>query len=164
MWNNINQHTAIVLISQVRNQIGSYGASMGPMGGLALQHMNSTQIKLWSNPNVKEAIKGKIHTGDLILERPIGRSVTWTVEKNRGPGMNESNAYDLYFAGDHVGVDLVGEILDYGVEFGIVQKGGAWYTVNEERFQGRVAAVKHLRENEDIAEKLYQEILEKAPR
>lgn len=162
MLNNINRDTAIIMISQVRNSIGSYGASKIPMGGEALQHYNSTQLKLWSNPNIKEAIMGKVKNGDLILERPIGRSVTWTAEKTRGPGMNASNSYDLYFDGDYVGVDKIGEILDFGVEYGVIKKGGAWYTVGEERFQGRPAAVKYLRENDDVAEKFYTQILEKA--
>lgn len=162
MFNRVNEHTALILISQIRNQIGSYGASITPMGGTALQHLNSAQIKLWSNPNIKEAIQGTISDGDLIFKRPVGREVTWTVEKNRGPGMNMSSAYDLYFAGDFVGVDRVGEVVDLGVEYGIIKKGGAWYTVGDERFQGRTKVVEYLRENPDIEEKFYLEILGKA--
>lgn len=162
MFNNVNTHTALILISQVRTNILQTGGVPAPMGGLAMQHMNSTQIKLWSNPNIKEAIKGKIRNGNLILERPVGRSVTWTIEKNRGPGMNMTNSYDLYFAGDHVGVDRIGEIVDYGVEFGLIRKAAAWYYIGEDKFQGRPGAVSYLRENEDIAEKLYQQILEKS--
>lgn len=162
MLNSINEHTALVFISQVRNQIGSYGASLTPMGGKAVEHMNSTTIKLWSNPSEKEAIKGKITEGDLIFEKPIGRPVVWTVEKNRGPGMNESNKYDMYFKGDFVGVDRVGEIIDFGVEMGVVKKGGAWYTIGDERFQGRIKAVEYLRSNPDIEDKIYGEILAKS--
>ncbi len=162
MLNSINEHTALILISQVRNQIGSYGASLTPMGGKAVEHMNSTTIKLWSNPSEKEAIKGKVTEGDLIFEKPVGRPVVWTVEKNRGPGMNESNRYDMYFKGDFVGVDRVGEIIDFGVEMGIVKKGGAWYTIGDERFQGRIKAVEYLRSNPDIEEKIYGEILAKS--
>lgn len=159
MFNSVNQHTALILISQVRNQIGSYGATLAPMGGKAVEHMNSLQIKLWSNPSEKEAIKGKITEGNLIFEKPIGRPVTWTVEKNRGPGMNESGKYDLYFKGDFVGVDLTGEIIDFGVETGLVKKGGAWYTIGDERFQGRAKAVEFLRANPDVQNKIYGDIL-----
>jgi len=162
MFNNINEHTAIILISQVRTNITQTGGIPIPMGGIALQHMNSTQIKLWANPNIKEAIKGEVTNGDLVFERPIGRKTIWTVEKNRGPGMNMTGDYDLYFAGDFVGIDLVGEILDFGVEIGSIRKGGAWLYIGEEKFQGRPAAVKYLRDNLDIQEKIYQEILEKA--
>lgn len=159
MINNLNEHTCVVFISQVRNKISTYGASKTMMGGEAAEFINSTIIKLWSNPSEKEAINGTIKNGDLILQRPVGRPVTWTVSKARGPGMGHSNAYDLYFAGDSVGIDLTGEIIDYGVEFGVIKKGGAWYTVGEERFQGRPKAVAYLKDNPDIQEKLYLEIM-----
>lgn len=161
MINNLNEKCCVVMISQVRNKIGSYGASKTMMGGEAAEFINSTIIKLWSNPNEKEAIAGQIKNGDLILQRPVGRSVTWTINKARGPGMNWTNAYDQYFAGDFVGIDLTGEIIDYGVEFGVVQKGGAWYTIGSERFQGRPKAVAYLRDNPDVQEALYMQILEK---
>jgi hypothetical protein len=41
---------------------------------------------------------------------------------------------------------------------GIVEKGGAWYTIDEERFQGRAKAVIYLKENPKIVEKLIKEI------
>jgi len=45
---------------------------------------------------------------------------------------------------------------------GIVQKGGAWYTVNGERFQGRAKTVEYLRENPDVAEKIKGEVYDKS--
>jgi recombination protein RecA len=41
---------------------------------------------------------------------------------------------------------------------GIVEKGGAWYTVNDERFQGRAKAVQYLRDNPKVVEELQEEI------
>lgn len=41
---------------------------------------------------------------------------------------------------------------------GIVEKGGAWYTVNKERFQGRAKAVAYLKENPDVVDILIGEI------
>lgn len=162
MLNRVNEHTALIFISQVRNQIGSWGASLSHMGGKGLEHMNSTTIKLWSNPAEKEAIKGEVTSGDLILTRPVGRPVTWTVEKNRGPGMNASNEYKFYFAGDHVGVDLTGEVLTFGVEYGIIKKSGAWFYIGDEKFHGEENATKFLWQNPDIEEKIYGEILAKS--
>jgi recombination protein RecA len=162
MFNRVNTDTAVVLISQVRNQIGSYGASLAPMGGKAVEHMNSLQLKLWSNPSDKEAIKGNVTEGDYIVNKPIGRKVTWTVEKNRGPGMNTTGEYDLYFAGEFVGIDLGAEIIDAGIEMGIVKKGGAWYTIGDDKFQGKDKAVQFLRENMDVQERIYGDILAKS--
>lgn len=76
--------------------------------------------------------------------------------------MNMSNKYDLYFAGPDVGIDLCGEIVDFGVELGTIKKGGAWYNIGDEKFQGRPAAVKYLRDNPDISEKIYGDILAKS--
>lgn len=161
MVNNINKDTAFILISQVRNAIGSYGASKTYMGGMSVEHMNSTVLKLWSNPSEKESIKQDVTEGNFIFKRPVGRSVTWTVDKNRGPGMNYSGDYDLYFNGTFVGIDLAGEIIDASVEFGLIKRGGAgWYTIGDTKLQGRPAASKYLRDNPDVQERLYGEIIE----
>jgi recombination protein RecA len=61
-----------------------------------------------------------------------------------------------------LGVDSVGEVLDVAEMMGIVQKGGAWYTVNEERFQGRAKTVEYLRTNPDVVKKLEKEIYDKS--
>jgi hypothetical protein len=41
---------------------------------------------------------------------------------------------------------------------GVIEKGGAWYTVNGERFQGRAKAVAYLRENPNVVDSLVEEI------
>lgn len=165
MFNNINQHTALVLISQVRNQIGSYGASISPMGGKAMEHMNSTQIKLWSNPNEKESIKGNVSDGDLIFTRPIGRPVMWTIDKSRGAGMNQTGTYDMYFAGNTIGIDTIGEIITYGVEYGVIRKSGNWLAYGEDMDKGLNGAKqfrKFLVEHPDMYQEIYDIVMEKA--
>jgi recombination protein RecA len=162
MLNDLNKHTCIVVISQVRNKFHQYGASKTLMGGEAAEFMNSTIIKMYAPLSDKETKKAQVTKGDLILERPVGRPVTWTIDKARGPGMNQTGNYDMYFAGDEVGIDLTGEVIDYGVEYGVIAKGGAWYTVNGERLQGRNKAVAYLKENPEVQEKLYLEVLEKS--
>jgi len=42
--------------------------------------------------------------------------------------------------------------------YGLIEKGGAWYTINGERFQGRAKAVAYLRENPEVSGKLIGEI------
>ena len=161
MLNAVNEKTAIIMISQVRNNIGSYGASISFMGGKAVEHAASTVLKLWRSPS--DVIEAEVHVGDgLLMKRPVGSPVTWTVEKNRGPGMGMSNTYDLYTGGDNIGIDLTGEVVTYGVEYGIIKKGGAWFTLGDERFQGRAKVIQYLRENPDIQEKVYGEILAKS--
>jgi len=161
MMNSVNQGTAIILISQVRNKIGSYGGGLEFQGGKAVEHASSTILKLWRTPS--DSIEAEVHVGDgLLLKRPVGAPVTWTVEKNRGPGMGMSNSYDIYTGGDFRGIDLTGEVVTYGVEYGIIKKGGAWFTVGDERFQGRPKVIDYLRNNPDVQEKIYGEILAKS--
>jgi len=162
MLNYANKNTLLVLISQQRNQFGSMHASHIPTGGMAVKFFSSTVIKLWASEADANAIKSGIQVGDKIIEQKVGRPVNWIIDYNKTGPMGLSGQYDFYFQGDKVGVDAVGEILDTAEMMGIVQKGGAWYTVNEERFQGRAKAVEYLRENPEVAEKIKQEIYDKS--
>lgn len=158
--NAVNEKCAIIMISQVRNAIGSYGASISFMGGMALQHANSTTLKFWRTPS--DIIEAEVHVGDgLLLKRPVGAPVTWTVEKNRGPGMGESNKYNIYTAGETVGIDLASEVVTFGVEYGVIKKGGAWFTIGDKQLQGAGTARDFLVENPDILKQVYDGILEK---
>jgi recombination protein RecA len=157
MLNAVNQKCAIVLISQVRNQFTSYGASKTYMGGMALEHANSTVLKFWRTPS--DVLEMDVAVGDLILKKPVGAPINWMIEKNRGPGMGWSNKYNLYTGGPFVGIDLAGEILTYGIEFGVIKKGGAWFTIGDEKIQGEIAAAKYLRENPDIMQDFYEKIM-----
>lgn len=161
MLNAVNEKTAIIVVSQVRNQIGTYGASLSFMGGKALEHASSTIIKFWRAPS--GVIMDDVHVGDgLLLKRPVGGKVTWTVQKNRGPGMDATNDYKIYTAGDFVGIDLADEVVTFGTEYGIIKKGGAWYTIGDDKFQGDKNAATYLRENPDVLKSVYSQILEKS--
>lgn len=160
MLNKVNDHTALVFVSQVRNEFGSMHASLKPMGGKGLDHMNSTSIKLWSSMAEAQQITGEVTDGDTLYTKPIGRQVTWTIDKNRGPGMGMSGTYDFYFDGPEIGIDRVGETFDLAVFLGKISKGGAWYTIYGERFQGRPKALAYVKENPEIFEKLEADVFE----
>jgi recombination protein RecA len=162
MLNYANKNTLLVLISQQRNQFGSMHASHIPTGGMAVKFFSSTVVKLWASEADANAIKSGIQVGDKIIEQKVGRPVNWIIDYNKTGPMGLSGQYDFYFQGDKVGVDSVGEVLDVAEMMGIVQKGGAWYTVNEERFQGRAKAIEYLRSNPDVVEKLMGEIYDKS--
>ena len=162
MLNYANKNTLLVLISQQRNQFGSMHASHIPTGGMAVKFFSSTVIKLWSSEAEANAIKSGIQVGDKIIEQKVGRPVNWIVDYNKLGPPNLSGQYDFYYQGPTIGVDGVGEVLDVAEMMGIVQKGGAWYTVNGERFQGRAKSVEYLKDNPDIVEKLKKEIYDKS--
>jgi recombination protein RecA len=158
MLNYANKKTLLVLISQQRNQFGSMHASHIPTGGMAVKFFSSTVVKLWSSEAEANAIKAGVKVGDKIIEQRVGRPVNWIIDYNKLGPPNLSGQYDFYFQGETVGVDFVGEVLDVAEQHGAVEKGGAWYTIEGERFQGRAKAVAWLRENPEIVEKLKNKI------
>ena len=158
MLNYANKNTLLILISQQRNQFGSMHASHIPTGGMAVKFFSSTVIKLWSSEAEANAIKAGVKVGDKIIEQRVGRPVNWIIDYNKLGPPNLSGQYDFYYQGEALGVDRVGETLDVAEMCGIVEKGGAWYTVNGERFQGRAKAVAYLRENPDVVDNLVGEI------
>jgi recombination protein RecA len=158
MLNYANKKTLLVLISQQRNQFGSMHASHIPTGGMAVKFFSSTVVKLWSSEAEANAIKAGIKVGDKIIEQRVGRPVNWIIDYNKLGPPNLSGQYDFYFQGDNIGVDQVGEVLDVAEQHGVIEKGGAWYTIGEERFQGRAKAVQYLRENADVVSALREKV------
>jgi recombination protein RecA len=162
MLNYANKNTLLVLISQQRNQFGSMHASHIPTGGMAVKFFSSTIIKLWSSEAEANAIKSGIKVGDKIIEQKVGRPVNWIIDYNKLGPPNLSGQYDFYYQGDNLGVDSIGEIADVSEMMGIIQKGGAWYTVGEERFQGRAKVVEYLKNNPDVVKDLQEKIYDKS--
>jgi recombination protein RecA len=152
--NNQDGQTLLVLISQLRNNIGAMYASHMPTGGLAVKFFSSTVVKLWSSDSDNNALKSKITVGDKLIEGKIGRKVNWHIDFNKtGPGFL-SGEYDFYFDGDAIGVDKVADLVDTAELLGIIEKGGAWYTVLGERLQGRAKVIEYLKENPEKIKEL----------
>lgn len=152
--NNQTKQTLLVLISQQRNSIGQMFVSHQPTGGHAVKFFSSTIVKLWSSESEKNAIQGKIEVGDKVIQNKIGRQVTWTIDFNKTGPAFISGMYDFYFDGDNIGVDNIAEVVDVAEQFGHIEKGGAWYTVLGERFQGRAKVIEWLRQNPERFEEL----------
>lgn len=161
MLNYANKNTLLILISQQRNQFGSMHASHIPTGGMAVKFFSSTVIKLWSSEAEANAIKAGVQVGDKIIERKVGRPVNWIIDYNKLGPPNLSGQYDFYYQGDRVGIDVTGEVLDVAEQMGVVEKGGAWYTVLGERFQGRAKTIEWLRENPESVDELRNQIYAK---
>lgn len=154
-----NYNTAIVFTSQVRMDLSGFMPGMKPSGGKEVGHDDVLRVRLFSSKSDKQALTGPVMYGEQLLEEVIGRKVTWTIDKNKINGKYGTGDYDLYTQGDSVGIDRAGELLDYGIKYGIVKKGGAWISVGDERLQGRPKAVQYLQENPSVAEEIEGEIL-----
>jgi recombination protein RecA len=156
--NNQTKQTLLILISQQRNNISSMYVSHAPTGGHAVKFFSSTVIKLWSSESDNQAIKDKVSSGDKLIEKKVGRSVTWNIDFNKTGPAFINGTYDFYFDSDHIGVDNVAEVVDVAELHGIIEKAGAWYTVLGERFQGRAKVVEWLRDNPEKVDELVKSI------
>lgn len=156
--NNQVKPTLLVLISQARNNIGAMYVSQQPTGGMATKFYSSTIVKLFSSESDNQAIKGKIYVGDKIIEEKIGRKVRWDVQFSKTSPAFQSGEYDFYFRGADLGVDTIADLVDTAEILGFIERAGAWYTVEGERYQGRDKLVLGVKENIDIQEALIKKV------
>lgn len=152
--NNRVKPTLLLVISQARNNISAMYTSQGPQGGMSTKYYSSTIIKLFSSESDNQAIKGKIYSGDKIIEEKIGRKVRWEVQFSKTSPAFQSGEYDFYFRGDTIGIDSIADLVDLAEFRGNIEKGGAWYTVLGERFQGRAKVVEWLKDNKEKVDEL----------
>lgn len=141
-------NTVAIFINQLREKVGvMYGNPEVTTGGRALKFYSSVRIDV----RRVEAIKD----GSNI----IGNRTRAKVVKNKlAPPFKEAE-FDIMFG---EGISKEGNILDIGVQYDIVQKGGAWYSYNGDRIgQGRDKAKEYLRQNPGIADTIYNQIMEK---
>ena len=161
MMNYANKNTLLVLISQQRNQFGSMHASHIPTGGMAVKFFSSTIVKLWSSEAEANSIKDKIQIGDRLIEQKVGRPVNWTVDYNKTGPQFIGGSYDFYFQGNTVGVDGVADLVDTAEMMGIIERGGSWYTILGERYQGRAKVIDMMKENPDKVEEIRKMVYDK---
>jgi recombination protein RecA len=156
--NNQEKPTLLILISQARNNLGAMYVNQIPTGGKAVQFYSSTIVKLFSSESDNQAIKGKIYVGDKIIEEKVGRKVRWDVQFSKTSPAFQSGEYDFYFRGDELGVDSIADLVDTAEMMGLIERSGAWYTVEGERFQGREKLVAGVKEQLDIQELLIKKV------
>lgn len=156
MVNGINYSCAVVHISQQRVNVGSPAIHKPNMatGGKEIGHNDTIRIRLVGTRSDDKVIKGQIQRGSNLVEEVIGFPVDFWIQKNRINGKESTGKYD-FLKIDPPGVNYPGEILDYAVAFGLIEKSGSWVTFpNGERAQGRNSAVAYLRENPTVVEEL----------
>jgi recombination protein RecA len=147
----VNENTAIVLLSQTTTKIANTYIQFIPHGGQKTLFAASQIVKLTSSNTDANQIKGEIHVGEKVFEKPIGRHVEGFVEKNKLGKAHETAEYDMYYGGKNVGIDLVGEVVDEAIKFDVIDKRGGWFYFGEDQWQGRPAVVKHFQNNpEDV--------------
>ena len=140
-------NTTCIFINQLREKIGvMFGNPETTTGGNALKFYASVRLDIRKASAIKE--------GDEI----IGNQVRIKVIKNKVAPPFKKAEFDLMF---NEGISRVGEIVDMGVEKGILTKSGSWYSYEGNKLaQGRDAAKNVLRDNPDLAEEIENKIME----
>ena len=145
-------HTCLIFINQLRMKIGvMFGNPETTTGGRALPFYASVRLDIRRIARVKD--------GDI----DIGNRTRVKIVKNKvAPPFREAE-FDLIFHGKHIGISWEGDLIDMGVENGIVEKSGAWFSYGDERLgQGRDNAKNFLIDNplvkEEIQAKLCAEL------
>ncbi|MBR1941642.1 MAG: recombinase RecA [Bacteroidaceae bacterium] len=139
--------TCCIFINQLREKIGvMFGNPETTTGGNALKFYASVRIDIRGGQAIKN--------GDDVL----GKSTRVKIIKNKVAPPFRKAEFDIMFG---EGISKTGEIVDLGVELGIIKKSGSWFSYNDTRLaQGRDAAKQVIADNPELAEELEAQIKE----
>jgi recombination protein RecA len=141
-------NTICIFINQLREKIGvMFGNPETTTGGNALKFYASVRLDIRRMAQIKDG------------EEAIGNRVKVKVVKNKVAPPFRNAGFDIIFG---EGISKVGEILDMGVEMGVVQKSGSWFSYNSDKLgQGREGVKSLLRDNPQLANEIEAKIREK---
>ncbi|RUA25624.1 MAG: recombinase RecA [Bacteroidetes bacterium] len=139
--------TTCIFINQLREKIGvMFGNPETTTGGNALKFYASVRIDIRRSSQIKDT------------EKVLGNRVKIKVVKNKVAPPFRTAELDIIYG---EGFSKVGELVDLGVEFGIVKKSGSWFSYGETKLgQGREAVKQLLKDNPELAEELEIKIKE----
>lgn len=140
-----NNECTVIFINQLREKVGViYGNPETTTGGRALKFYASVRIDI----RRAEALKD----GSTI----IGNTVNVKVVKNKVAPPFKNCQIDIIYG---KGISKTSEILDLGVELGLLKKSGSWFEYNGERFaNGKEAAKRYLEDHQDFMDELSNKI------
>ena len=140
-------NTTCIFINQLREKIGvMFGNPETTTGGNALKFYASVRIDIRRVTSIKD--------GDEV----IGNQVRVKVVKNKVAPPFRKCEFEITFG---EGISKVGEIVDLGVEYGIIQKSGSWFSYGGSKLgQGRDGVKRVLKDNPELCEELEAKIMQ----
>ena len=139
--------TCCIFINQLREKIGvMFGNPETTTGGNALKFYSSVRLDIRKVTTLKDG------------DEATGNQVRVKVVKNKVAPPFRKAEFEISFG---EGISKAGEIVDLGVEYGIVQKSGSWFSYNGSKIgQGRDAVKKLMKDNPELAEEIEAKIYE----
>ena len=140
-----NSNTLVIFINQIRMKIGvMFGSPETTTGGNALKFYSSVRMDIRRIGSIKD--------GDEI----IGNDTRVKVIKNKvAPPFKQTEFQIMYGKG----IYRLGEVIDLGVQIGVVEKAGAWYSYKGDKIgQGKKNAAEYLSENPHLATEIEQAV------
>lgn len=141
-------NSTCIFINQLREKIGvMFGNPETTTGGNALKFYASVRLDIRRLAQIKD--------GDQV----VGNHIKVKVVKNKVAPPFRQAEFDIIYG---EGISKVGEIIDMGVELGIVQKSGSWFSYNNDKLgQGREAVKQLMHDNPGLATEIETKIREK---
>ncbi|MEP7255582.1 MAG: recombinase RecA [Ferruginibacter sp.] len=141
-------NSCCIFINQLREKIGiMFGNPETTTGGNALKFYASVRLDIRRMTQIKDG------------DESIGNHVKVKVVKNKVAPPFRQAEFDIIYG---EGISKVGEIIDMGVELGIVQKSGSWFSYNSDKLgQGREGVKQLLIDNPEMANEIETKIREK---
>ena len=136
-----------IFINQLREKLGvMFGNPETTTGGNALKFYSSVRLDIRKVSQIKDG------------ENINGNRVKVKVVKNKVAPPFKKAEFDILYG---EGISLIGEIIDLGVEMGVIKKSGSWFSYNETKLgQGRDALKRLLDENPELCEELQMKIMD----
>jgi recombination protein RecA len=142
-------NTVMVFTNQLRQKIGvMFGNPETTTGGMALKFYASVRLDVRRVESIK------------VGQEVVGSRTRVRVVKNKVAAPFRVAEFDILY---NEGISKSGDVLDLGVELGLIEKRGSFYTYREERIgQGRENAKEYLRQNAEVAAAVEAQVREAA--
>src|SRR5690606_9842192 len=136
-----------IFINQLRDKIGvMFGNPETTTGGNALKFYSSIRIDIRRSSQIKEG------------EEVVGNRTKIKIVKNKVAPPFKKAEFDIMYG---EGISKVGEILDIGVEMGLIKKSGSWFSYGDVKLgQGRDGVKALIKDNPELLEELEMRIVE----
>ena len=146
--NGVNKNTLIIFINQIRKNINSMYSGEITSGGHAMLHWALVRLSVRRGKDISrtEAPQYKKHLGKSRGD-VVGHHINIKVIKNKTAVPFGTTRLFYYIDGK---IDVYDDLISYGLERGTITRGGSWFTIGGERFQGRPKLVDAMREDKSI--------------